>query len=187
MKKLPTFFFVALFALCLISMTSCKKQIAGSEQHSTIGNINASGETIVSDGSITVAGGGSFEELGAKTTYTFNAVQQRNGTTKGNLVLHFRAGGGSMHVTIDCLRLFGDNQATLSGVITKVSVKGDEEPPPFIFVGGRVSFTVQDNGEAESDSADLLSDIGELIEGVPASCADEWPVYLAGANVQIIK
>ncbi len=24
-----------------------------------------------------------------------------------------------------------------------------------------------------------------FLEGVPASCADEWPVYLAGANVQI--
>ncbi len=75
----------------------------------------------------------------------------------------------------------------MSGVITKLYGKENSEfpPPPYIFVGGRVSFTVQDNGEGQSASPDLVSDIGELIQGVPASCADEWPVYLAGANVQI--
>jgi hypothetical protein len=40
------------------------------------------------------------------------------------------------------------------------------------FVEGRVSFTIQDNGEGNTASPDLLSDIGEF-PGVPASCADE--------------
>ena len=186
MKKLQTFFFVALFSVCLIALNSCKKQMAGSEQHSAIRNISDSVEAAAAGGNITVAGGGSFEELGAVTTYTFNAVQHHNGQTNGHLILHFRAAGGSMYVTIDCLRLFEDNKATMSGIITKL-YGVTEGAPPYIFLGGRVSFTVQDNGEGGSASPDLVSDIGELIAGVPASCTDEWPLYLSGANVQIIK
>jgi hypothetical protein len=91
MKKLQTFFFVALFAVCLISMSSCKKETAGSEQHSAIRDMSASVEAAAVGGNITVAGGGSFEELGAITTYTFNAVQHHNGQTNGHLILHFRA------------------------------------------------------------------------------------------------
>jgi hypothetical protein len=137
-------------------------------------------------GNITVSGGGSFEELGAKTTYTFNAVQQSNGKTTGHLILQFRAADSRMFVKLDCLRLFGENKATLSGIITSLTQSPDFPPPPFIYVGGRVSFTVQDNGEGNVVSPDLVSDIGELVSGVGASCSDEWPLYLAtDGNVQI--
>ncbi|MGI8599747.1 MAG: hypothetical protein ACR2KB_10870, partial [Chitinophagaceae bacterium] len=140
-------------------------------------------------GNITVSGGGTIDELGATTTYTFHAVQKRNGETSGHFLFHFRAVKGSMYVKLDCLRLFGDNKATMSGVITKIYGRGllEGEPPPFIYVGGRVSFTVQDNGEGGSAPSDLISDIGELIPGTPASCNDEWPLYLSGVNVQIKK
>jgi hypothetical protein len=192
MKRLQTGFFVFLFVVCIVSVNGCKKEGAfnSKQQVTAEKQIAASSATArPSGGNITVAGGGSFEELGAVTTFTFNAVQHRNGATNGHLILHFRAAEGSMQVDIDCLRLFGDNKATMSGVITKVYGKGNTEfpKPPFIFVGGRVSFTVQDNGEGQSGSPDLISDIGELVPGVPASCNDEWPVYLAGANVQINK
>ena len=198
MKKLQMGFIVSLFAVCLIAINSCKKETAFSseqqlanEQELAIEKVNFFNDVASkqSAGNITVAGGGSFEELGATTTYTFNAVQHSNGTTNGHLILHFRAAESSMQVKIDCLRLFGDNKATMGGIITKLYGKENAgfPPPPFIFVGGRVSFTVQDNGEGGSGSPDLVSDIGELIPGVPASCADEWPVYLAGANVQINK
>lgn len=56
-----------------------------------------------------------------------------------------------------------------------------------MYVGARMSFTVQDNGEGGSAPSDLVSDIGEHTPGTPASCNDEWLVYLAGANVQIKK
>jgi len=192
MKQLQTGFFVFLFVVCMVSVNGCKKDAAlNSKPQLAIENKNTLNNSAAKPAgrNITVAGGGSFEELGSKTTYTFNAVQHSNGKTNGHLILHFRAAEGSLQVDIDCLRLFGDNKATMSGVITKLYGKGNTEfpPPPFIFVGGRVSFTVQDNGEGQSASPDLVSDIGELIFGVPASCADEWPVYLEGANVQINK
>jgi hypothetical protein len=192
MKKLKIFFFVSFFGGSLIVMNGCKKEKAfNNEQQFSMERSKSASDavTILSAGNITVAGGGSFEELGATTTYNFNAVQHSNGVTNGHFLFHFRAAGGSMYVTIDCLRLFGDNKATMSGVITKLYGRptGEFPAPPFIFIGGRVSFTVQDNGEGGSASPDLVSDIGELIPGVPASCADEWPVYLAGANVQISK
>ena len=178
--------FIILLAMGIMAINSCKKESLSSEQHAAIEKpgVSNNADTKQSDGNITVAGGGSFEELGFITTYTFNAVQHGNGITNGHLILHFRAAGGSMYVEIDCLRLFGDNKATMSGVITKLYGNNDGAPP-YIFLGGRVSFTVQDNGEGGSASSDVVSDIGELIPGVPASCADEWLLYLPGANVQI--
>ncbi len=192
MKKLPVRFFVPLFAVCIITINGCKKEapISIGKHHAEqtgkgANNINAKPVA----GNITVAGGGSFEELGDLTTYDFNAVQQNNGTTKGHFLFHFRAADASMYVELDCIRLFGDNQATMSGIITRIFGKGNPDfpPPPFIYVGGRVSFTVQDNGEGNSASSDLVSDIGQLEPGVQASCEDEHPVYLAGVNVQINK
>jgi hypothetical protein len=187
MKKFKMLVVVFLFAVCSISLNSCTKD-ATAKQQSARESMGVSGDAATKEfgGNITVTGGGSFEELGSTTTYTFNAVQHGNGITNGHLILHFRAAGGSMYVKIDCLRLFGDNKATMSGVITKL-YGVTEGAPPFIFLGGRVSFTVQDNGEGGSASSDLVSDIGELVQGVPASCADEWPLYLPGANVQINK
>jgi hypothetical protein len=175
MKKVQLFSFVFLFTVVLtaISSFSSKQSLVQSKRHTLSGNI-------------TVSGGGSFEELGAKTTYTFNAVQQKNGKTTGHLILQFRAADSRMFVKLDCLRLFADNRATMSGIITTLTQSPDFPPPPFIYVGGRVSFTVQDNGEGKAGSPDLLSDIGELVSGVPASCLDEWPLYLAtDGNVQI--
>lgn len=144
-----------------------------------------------SNGNIIVAGGGTTEEFGFKTTYEFNAVQSA-GKTTGHIILKFRAAGGSLYVKVDCLRLFDGNKATLSGVITQLRAHPHSNPdfpvPPFIFIGGRVSLTVQDNGEGGASASDMVSDLGELIPGVPASCADVWPVYLPiDGNTQIIK
>ena len=185
MRKLQWGFLVSLFTVCLIAVNGCKKEASFSDNSKSTDDT----ELKQSDGNITVSGGGTFDELGAITTYSFNAVQRSNGQTNGHFLFHFRAAAASIYVKIDCLRLFGDNKATMSGVITKIYGKGESEfpPPPFIFIGGRVSFTVQDNGEGASAPSDLVGDIGELVAGVPASCADEWPVYLAGANVQIKK
>src|SRR5687768_7255570 len=138
MKKIKLLSFVSLAALCLATFTSCEKETPfDSAQTSDFRN-----KRVSSAGNITVAGGGSFEELGAKTTYTFNAIQQHNGKTTGHLILQFRAADSRMYVKIDCLRLFGDNKATMSGIITTLTQSANFPPPPFIFVGGRVSFTV---------------------------------------------
>jgi hypothetical protein len=175
MKNLKVLVSASLLTICFIAVHGfTNKQLSDMPvKHSPSGNI-------------TVSGGGSFEELGSKTTYTFNAVQQSNGRTTGHLILQFRAADSRMFVKLDCLRLFGQNKVTMSGIITSLTQSPDFPPPPFIYVGGRVSFTVQDNGEGNAATPDLLSDIGELTMRVSASCSDEWPLYLAtDGNVQI--
>jgi len=192
MKKFKIFVTVFLFAACSISLNSCTKD-AAVEQQSAKESLGVSSDIATQEfgGNITVAGGGTTEEFGEKTTYEFNAVQ-RQGKTTGHFILKFRAAGGSLWVDIDCLRLFDGNKATISGVITKITVSPhanpDFPPPPYIFVGGRVSFTCQDNGEGNAASSDLVSDIGVLDINTPASCADEWLLYLPlDGNVQITK
>jgi hypothetical protein len=168
MKKLQPFFVIALFAVAFVAVS---------------GFTRAQSNTIVS-------GGGTTEEFGHLTTYEFSAVQHRNGRVRGHILLKFRAAGGSIWVKVDCLRLFDGNKATLSGVITKVGASPhanpDFPPPPFVYVGGRVSFTVQDNGEGNAAADDLVSDIGVVDMGNTASCSDEMPTYLPlSGNVQI--
>jgi hypothetical protein len=185
MKKIKLVGFATLTALCLATLTSCEKEMP-------FENIQASdsrNQRISNEGNVTVSGGGTTLEFGKKTTYVFNAVQ-REGKTTGHMLLKFRAAGGSLWVNVDCLRLFDGNKATMSGVITKIRLgpKANEEfpVPPFIYIGGRVSFTVQDNGEGESASPDLVSDIGVVSMDQPASCADEMLLYLPlDGNVQI--
>ena len=186
MKTSQMGFPVLLVTVCLIAVNGCTKE--GIIKDGVTGEKSA--EMMQSSGNITVAGGGTTLEFGEKTTYEFSAVQS-GGKTTGHFILKFRAAGGSIWVDIDCIRLFDDNKATLSGIITKVTASPHSNPdfevPPFIFVGGRVSFTCQDNGEGNASPADMVSDIGE-IPGVPATCADEWPVYLPlDGNVQIVK
>lgn len=188
MKKLRTLFLLCIISVCLIALNGCTKEKSlSNERQLAIEKADLLNVAVAnsSGGNIIVTGGGTTLEFGEKTTYEFSAVQSNNKTT-GQFILKFRAGGGSVWVDIDCLRLWGDNKATISGVITKFLARG-EAPPPFIFVGGRVSFSCQDNGEGSSAPADLVSDIGEL-PGIQASCADEWQVYLPlDGNVQIKK
>lgn len=190
MKKLKMGLFVSLYALCTIVINGCKKDSAiSSEPQATIekANLLRTVDTKQSGGNITVAGGGTTLEFGEKTTYAFNAVQS-NGKTTGHLILKFRAADGALFIKVDCLRLFGDNKATLSGIITQFKESPQFPAPPFIYLGARVSFTVQDNGEGRSSSADLVSDIGVLDINIPASCADDMIPYLPlDGNVQINK
>jgi hypothetical protein len=185
MRKIRTAYFVALGAISLATFTSCEKETPFERQETS----DLSNKRVSSEGNITVSGGGTTVEFGKKTTYEFNAVQREDKTT-GHILLKFRAASGSLWVNVDCVRLWGDNKATLSGIITKLHIgpnpNPDFLPPPFIFIGGRVSFTVQDNGEGgNATDADMVSDIGEL-PGTTASCSDEWPVYLPlDGNVQI--
>ena len=190
MKKFKNYLLLAVAALSLPAITSCKKDIAADREVDPPAEKKINQQQLANKpqaGNISVVGGGTFPELGDITTYSFHAVQQSNGETKGQFLFHFRAADASLIVDLDCLRLFGNNKATMSGLITKIYGKFDPAfpPPPFIYVGGRVSFTVQDNGEGNAASPDLVSDIGQLVPGIPASCEDDNPVYLAGSNVQI--
>ncbi len=189
MKKLKMFFLISFVSLCLIALNGCRKETPfNNERQLAIEKANLLNVPAAksSGGNITVAGGGTTLEFGEKTTYVFNAVQSK-GKTTGHLILKFRAADGALYIKVDCLRLFGDNKATLSGIITQFKENPEFPAPPFIYLGARVSFTCQDNGEGNSAPADLVSDIGEL-PGIPASCVDEWEVYLPlDGNVQIKK
>lgn len=119
-------------------------------------------------GTSSVNGGGSTAELGALSTFVFNAVTNSQGTS-GQLVYNVRGADIRIHMDIDCLNING-NRATMSGVLSSVS---GTDIPAFIFVGQRASFTVEDNGNG--GNGDKISDL--LIFGA-ASCNNNWNTYL---------
>lgn len=127
-----------------------------------------------------VNGGGTTTEGGKVSTFVFNAVQQPDGSVNGHLNYMFRKGGLNIKMDIDCMKINGD-MATLSGVVTSVEGKGD--PIPFVFVGQRASFTVEDNGQGSKAAPDMISDL--ILYG-GASCSDNWTPYLEiSGNIDI--
>lgn len=131
-------------------------------------------------GNLRASGGGTTEEGGEKSTFVFNAIQKKDGTVNGHLVYHFRVGNISIKMNLDCLTVVGNN-AIMSGVVTQVN--GDNVSP-FIFVGQRAEFQVEDNGEGGDDQPDLISD---LILGPNAGCDLNAPTpYLPiDGNIQV--
>ena len=132
-----------------------------------------------SSGNPRATGGGTTEELGEKSTFTFNAIQHKDGTVNGHMVYQFRFADLGIHMEIDCLNIIG-NQATLSGTVTQVT--GDA--PSFIFVGQKAVFKVQDNGEGGDAPPDLISDVFLFAS---ATCNVPFPApYLPiDGNIQV--
>jgi hypothetical protein len=131
-------------------------------------------------GNPSATGGGTTQELGETSTFTFNAVQRPDGSVTGHLVYQFRGADLTIHMDIDCLSISG-NIARLSGEVTHV--QGD--PPSYIFVGQDAEFTVQDNGEGGQAPPDLFSDVS-LFTG--ASCTDGFapgPYLPTSGNIQV--
>ena len=123
-------------------------------------------------------GGGTAEELGEKSTFAFNAVEHNDGTVNGHLVYQFRGGDIYIHMDLDCMRITG-NRATLGGVVTSVS--GNTAGFPFITVGARAAFTVEDNGQGSKANPDRISD---LLFG--STCAGNFNTYIPiSGNIQV--
>jgi hypothetical protein len=120
-------------------------------------------------GNAHVNGGGTTTEGGEVSTFVFNAVDNGDGVD-GHLNYNFRSGNVDIKADLDCMHITG-NRATLSGVVT--SLNGDGPFPSWEFVGQRVSFTVEDNGQGKN--ADRISD---LFFGSTTSCANHWITYL---------
>jgi hypothetical protein len=131
-------------------------------------------------GSPRATGGGTTEEDGEKSTFVFNAIQNKNGTVNGHLVYTTRYDNIRTKMDIDCLNIVGNN-AIMSGVITEV--KGDNIPA-FIFVGQRAEFQVEDNGEGGDDAPDLISNLNL---GPNASCnlIAPTPYLPIDGNIQV--
>jgi hypothetical protein len=129
-------------------------------------------------------GGGTTIEVGEKSTFVFNAVEQPDGSVTGHLVYQFRAFDFGIIMDIDCLAISGSgNQARLSGVVTHLI---GEVPPEFsfIFVGAEAEFAVTDNGQGKNAPADLVSDV---LFGSGVSCEDGGgePYLPISGNIQV--
>ena len=93
-------------------------------------------------------------------TFSLNANQYADGTSKGEWTDQFGQGDGGIHVQIDCLFVQG-NTAWVSGFITSGNVGGVD------VTGLPVITEVQDNGKSANDPPDLIS---FSFIGVAASC-----------------
>src|SRR5262249_45381542 len=105
-------------------------------------------------GNPSATGGGTTIEGDKKSTFVFNAVQQKNGSVNGHLVYHFREASITIYMKLNCLKIVG-NSAAMSGVVTKVT----GTPPNYIFVGQKAVFKVVDNGQGKAATPDLISDV----------------------------
>lgn len=130
-------------------------------------------------GNPSATGGGTTQEGGLTSTFTFNAVQGPNGVA-GHMLYNVRAGDVVIHMDLDCLNIFG-NSAKLSGVVT--SVQGN--PPPYVFVGQDAVFTVTDNGQGGQAPPDLISDL-YLFTGASCNAVFTPAPYLPiQGNIQV--
>lgn len=115
-------------------------------------------------------------------TFSFHAIQKKDGTVTGNMTLHNRGLDSFLKVDINCLLVTG-NIATMSGVVTHSDdPRGDFEGLPAIF-------RVVDNGEGENSPPDLISGVVVLgDEDSLITCKDPFPLTLRlieAGNIQV--
>jgi hypothetical protein len=94
------------------------------------------------------SGGGTIEFNGSRETIAFTAQIDAAGDVKGQAEFQLRDQSLTFHVVVDCLQVSGVN-AWISGLI---STSNDPS-----FVGQRVLWQVQDNGEGQALSQDQVS------------------------------
>ena len=92
------------------------------------------------------------EKPGCDKSFSLTANMFADGSVKGQWVDGFGGDSGGIHVSIDCMEVFG-NAAIVGGVITKVK-KGT---PALYQVGDRATTAVVDNGTSKNDPADQIS------------------------------
>lgn len=107
-------------------------------------------------------GNGSVEFEGKVSNFSFSAQRQRDGSVKGNLVIHQRSETNpenniSAHMRIDCLTIVG-NTATIQGIITQADPEFIILPDNtrFDLIGAAASMTVYDGGNG-NNAQDLAS------------------------------
>jgi hypothetical protein len=100
---------------------------------------------------------------GGLQTYSFNAIQNRNGSVSGHLTLDSRGQNINFQGNVTCLVING-NEAIIGGIITHITPNSD--PSFFFLVGQPFVLRVVDNGEGAPDPVDLVSDVN-----APADCS----------------
>jgi hypothetical protein len=100
---------------------------------------------------------------GQTRTFSFTAVQHRNGTVTGQAEVNNPSFPIRVHFAIDCLK-FDGNRAIASGPVTQSS------DPGTIAVGRISVVAVEDNGEGANAAPDRITTIPDYAP--PKSCND---------------
>lgn len=97
------------------------------------------------------SGGGTVvTELG-RSTYAFHASSSADGSVKGSAELHFSSSPITVHATVSCLSVAG-NQAWMGAVVTRSPLETGA-----FSEGGQILWTVIDNGEGNNANPDRVS------------------------------
>ena len=115
------------------------------------------------NGNPSASGHGNLTINGGLQTYSFNAIQNRNGSVTGNITLDSRGQNINLQGVVNCLVITG-NEAIVGGIITHITPNSD--PSFFFLVGQPFVLRVVDNGEGAPDPVDLVSDVN-----APADCS----------------
>jgi hypothetical protein len=109
-----------------------------------------------------------FLPPGTDANFSLIALEQGDGTMRGEWTDQFGHGNGGVHVDVDCVSVV-DNDAWVSGVITHSTVEA--------FPAGSFALTrVRDNGTSENDPPDQIS--FTFIFANPVSCQLRPPLPL---------
>lgn len=87
---------------------------------------------------------------GCNANYSLNAIQNADGSVKGEYTDQFGNGDGGFHAQVDCLSVVG-NTAWIGGIVTNGTWGGTD------ITGRRVVTRVQDNGNSANDPPDNIS------------------------------
>ena len=180
---------MAVFA-ALALMTSCSKEDAASSTLSDdltveerAGNPSVHGHVeIDSIGADTSSSGGS-------QSYTFNAVQLKDGRIKGQFQLFDSPNDSTLrviHGSVTCFTIQDDGQTAFVGGVIRKGMLDDTTS----LVGAEAFWTVVDNGQGENADPDEAT---EIVYGVDLlaedHCADGAGTFVAGpvakANVKV--
>ena len=101
---------------------------------------------------------------GQTRTFSFTAVQRRDGTVTGQGAVNNPSFPIRVHFTIDCLKVDEGNRVIASGPVTQSS------DPGTIGIGRISVFAVEDNGEGANAAPDRITTIPDY--DPPKSCND---------------
>jgi hypothetical protein len=136
-------------------LVGCHGHRTSPVEGTAVDNVETSGvATASSNGNPSATGGGTTLEGGESSRFTFNAIGKKDGSATGHLEYQVRVQDAAFHMSIDCLRVVG-NQASLSGTVTHVT----GAVPSYVFVGQKGVFKVEDNGEGAGAAPDQISDV----------------------------
>jgi hypothetical protein len=117
---------------------------------------------------------------GGLQTYSFNAIQNRNGSVSGHLTVDSRGQNSVFHGDVNCLIING-NEAFISGIITNVTPNSD--PSAFALLGQLFVLRLVDNGEGSPNPVDLVSDVIIGVDCSFGSLLTLLPIEAGNINV----